>query len=114
MFQALIEHIKTSFNGGIIQPIITVFRKREGGKGDMRVWNPLMLMFAGYGYANERGVDNKPDGSMHGDQINNGFTKVSQKNWSAFVIHGYPSFEVYILPTLPNANVVIMSYLGNS
>ena len=79
MFQALAEHMKYSFNGGIIRPAITIFRKREEGKGDMRVWNALMLMFAGYGDASEQGTDNTADGGTQGDQLNAEFTQVSRK-----------------------------------
>ena len=49
MFSAIVEHIKYSFNDGKIRPTITVFRKRQKDKvPDLRVWNPLMVQFAGY------------------------------------------------------------------
>lgn len=48
MFDAIIDHLKYSYNGGTIRPAITIFRKREIGKPDLRVWNPLMAHFAGY------------------------------------------------------------------
>ena len=48
MYDALTDHIKYSYNGGTVKPAITIFRKREIGKPDLRVWNPLMAHFAGY------------------------------------------------------------------
>ena len=48
MFEAICEHIKYSYNNGAIRPTITVFRKRQEGLPDFRVWNQLMIGFAGY------------------------------------------------------------------
>ena len=48
MFRAICEHLDFSNNGGNIRPAITVFRQREEGKTDPRVWNNLMCQFAGY------------------------------------------------------------------
>ena len=76
MFQALIEHIRYSFNGGTIRPAITIFRKREEGKSDMRIWNQLMVMMAGYGYDNGQITDDDATIDVQGDQINKGFTQV--------------------------------------
>ena len=67
MFQALCEHIEFSNNGGNIRPAITVFRQREAGKTDPRVWNNLMVQYAGY---------EQEDGSVIGDPSAVGITKV--------------------------------------
>ena len=69
MFQALCEHIEFSNNGGNIRPAITVFRQREPGKRDPRVWNNLMLQYAGY---------EQEDGSVIGDPAAVGITKFCQ------------------------------------
>ena len=80
MFDAIIGHIKYSYNSGNIRPAITVFRKRETGRNDLRVWNTLMAHFAGY-----RSTMNENDTVEHcdisktkliGDQGNLDFTEV--------------------------------------
>ena len=68
MFEALCEHIEYSNNGGNIRPAITVFRQREVGKSDPRVWNNLMVQYAGY---------QQEDGSVIGDPSAVGITQVS-------------------------------------
>ena len=70
MFQALCEHIEYSNNGGNIRPAITVFRQREPGKRDPRVWNNLMVQYAGY---------QQEDGSVVGDPASVGLTKFCEK-----------------------------------
>ena len=70
MFQALCEHIEFSNNGGNIRPAITVFRQREPGKRDPRVWNNLMVQYAGY---------QQEDGSVIGDPASVGLTKFCEK-----------------------------------
>ena len=67
MFKAIKEHLAYSNNGGNIRPAITVFRQREPGKKDPRVWNSLMTQFAGY---------EQEDGSIVGDPAAVGLTKV--------------------------------------
>ena len=69
MFEALCEHIEYSNNGGNIRPAITVFRQRQPGKTDPRVWNNLMVQYAGY---------EQEDGSVIGDPASVGITKFCQ------------------------------------
>ena len=80
MFDAIVDHIKYSYNGGTIRPAITVFRKREIGKPDMRVWNPLMAHFAGYKIKSnsDQNVANHDESTKEliGDQGNLEFTMV--------------------------------------
>merc|ERR1719348_219613 len=70
MFDNIIVHFDYSFNGGNIRPAITVFREREEGKVDLRVWNYQVLSYAGY---------RQEDGSVIGDPINVEFTEFCQK-----------------------------------
>ena len=70
MFKAICEHLEYSNNGGNIRPAITVFRQRELGKKDPRVWNGLMCQFAAY---------EQEDGSIIGDPAALGLTKFCQK-----------------------------------
>ena len=85
MFEAICEHIKYSYNDGAIRPTITVFRKRQEGLPDFRVWNQLMIGFAGYSIE-----AHKKDAQAHfpgdenttnkiGDQANLSFTKVIEQ-----------------------------------
>ena len=80
MFDAIIDHIKYSYNSGNIRPAITVFRKREIGRNDFRVWNTLMAHFAGYrSTRNVNGNVEHNDTSATksiGDQGNLEFTEV--------------------------------------
>ena len=79
MYQAMIEHVKTTFNGGVIKPAITIFRQRKNGEHDLRVWNPLFLMHAGYSYEvapDEDNIGEEPEVKKIGDQINLDFTRV--------------------------------------
>ena len=86
MYEAIIDHIKYSYNGGTIRPAITVFRKREIGKPDLRVWNPLMAHFAGYKLNSNhyQNVELPESSSLNqiGDQGNLEFTEVM-----AFSLH---------------------------
>lgn len=84
MFDAICEHIKYSYNEGAIRPAITIFRKRQQGLHDMRVWNQLMIAFAGYSVegAKEKNqftgdyIDENTSRKI-GDQSNVVFTRVS-------------------------------------
>ena len=80
MFTAMIEHIKYSFNEGKIRPTITVFRKRQQDKvPDMRVWNPLMVQFAGYNDNVSDSQQDYPSQNSIGDQGNLEFTQVTNQ-----------------------------------
>ena len=78
MYQAMIEHVKTTFNGGVIKPAITIFRQRRKGEHDLRVWNPLFLMHAGYccDVTDENNTGEEPEVKKIGDQMNLDFTRV--------------------------------------
>ena len=81
MFDTICEHIKYSYNEGAIRPAITIFRKRQQGLHDMRVWNQLMIAFAGYsleGVTKENQFSGDETTSKKiGDQSNVVFTRVS-------------------------------------
>ena len=59
-----------SLNGGNIQPAITIFRERRPGENDLRVWNKLIIGFAGY--------KQEEDGSIVGDPSSVELTKVAE------------------------------------
>ena len=69
MFEALLEHLEYTSNGGNIRAAITVFRQRTPGKKDPRMWNSLVIQFAGY---------QQDDGSIIGDPATVDITNVSQ------------------------------------
>ena len=80
MFDAICEHIKYSYNEGAIRPAITIFRKRQQGLHDMRVWNQLMIAFAGYSVEGAKENQFSEDANTSrktGDQSNVVFTRVS-------------------------------------
>ena len=69
MFQAICYHLDVSVKGGVIEPCISVFRKREANSNDIRVWNKLLMAFAGYA---------QEDGSIIGDPSNVELTQFCQ------------------------------------
>ena len=81
MFQAICDHITYSYNNGVIRPTITIFRKRQEGMPDMRVWNQLMIEMAGYSIEStedDQFPGDEPPTKKIGDQANLGFTRVSK------------------------------------
>jgi len=69
MFMAICRHLEVALNGGNIQPAITIFRERRPGLPDLRVWNKLIIGFAGY---------EQEDGSIVGDPSGVELTKVAE------------------------------------
>ena len=69
IFEALCRHVEVSLNMGNIQPAITFFRERRPGMNDVRVWNGLVISFAGY---------EQEDGSVVGDPGGVDITKVAE------------------------------------
>jgi len=65
VFEAVVEHIRLATNGGSIRPIITVFAADCPGSRGIRIWNPLLIRYAGY---------RQPDGSVVGDPAQAEFT----------------------------------------
>ena len=75
----MVDHMKYTFNGGVIKPAITIFRQRKKGMQDLRVWNPLFIQHAGYAFEVTQEEDNigeEPEVKKIGDQINLDFTRV--------------------------------------
>lgn len=69
MFEYLKKHLVYSTNGGNILPLITVFPQRKELNKDFRIWNSVMLCWAGY---------RQPDGTVIGDPANADFTEFCQ------------------------------------
>lgn len=70
MYEALCNHIKYGTNKGNLRSAITVFPQRTKGRGDYRVWNNQLVLYAGY---------KQPDGSVLGDPKNVEFTELCLK-----------------------------------
>ncbi|XP_076435250.1 nitric oxide synthase-like [Babylonia areolata] len=70
MYEALCNHIKYGTNKGNLRSAITIFPQRVTGRGDFRVWNAQLIMYAGY---------RQPDGSVIGDPKSVEFTEVVMK-----------------------------------
>jgi nitric-oxide synthase len=58
IFDAMVEHLHLGINGGDLRAVISVFRP---GDPQIRIWNPLLLIHAGY---------EQSDGSILGDPGN--------------------------------------------
>ena len=79
MFEAIVDQVRFSFNGGAVRPAISIFRQRCKGKKDMRVWNRSLFMYAGYSFETSHGLDGlmeEPKQKKIGDQLNVEFTRV--------------------------------------
>jgi nitric-oxide synthase, bacterial len=74
IFQALVEHLRLSFNGGRVKLILTVFAPQRPGSPGIRIWNSQLIRYAGY---------RNPDGTVTGDPDNVGITAALQRlGWS--------------------------------
>ena len=80
MFAAICDFVKQTTNGGVIKPSLAVFRPRQYGKHDFRVWNKFMISYAGYSeeveVPNPRGPGEIRKMVRIGDQGNLEFTRV--------------------------------------
>jgi nitric-oxide synthase, bacterial len=73
VFEACVEHVRVSTNGGRIRPTITVFAPRRPGTAGIRIWNPQLIRYAGYRQA---------DGSVLGDPMHVDLTEfVQARGW---------------------------------
>jgi nitric oxide synthase oxygenase domain/subunit len=80
MFAAVCDFVKQTTNGGTIKPSLGVFRPRQYGKHDFRIWNKFMIAYAGYMVEEEvpypDGPGKKKIVKKIGDQGNLEFTQV--------------------------------------
>jgi nitric-oxide synthase len=60
IFEACVDHIRTSTRGGRIKPLITVFAPLRPGEPYWRIWNPQLIRYAGW---------RQLDGSIVGDPL---------------------------------------------
>jgi len=70
VFEAVVEHIREATNGGSIRSLITIFAPNHPGQPGIRIWNPLLIRYAGYPQA---------DGSVIGDPAQVEFTQLAQR-----------------------------------
>lgn len=70
VFEALVEHLRLSTNGGWILPTITVFAQEEPGRPGIRIWNDQLVRYAGY---------RRADGTVLGDPSQADFTEIARK-----------------------------------
>ena len=75
VFEAIIKHILLATNGGKLKYFITIFAPNEPGLPGVRIWNPLLICYAGY---------LNSDGSVLGDPAQVKLTQICQQlGWSA-------------------------------
>ncbi|HKM52957.1 MAG TPA: nitric oxide synthase oxygenase, partial [Isosphaeraceae bacterium] len=87
VFGAIVEHVKLATNGGNLRATISVFDPGLPGAPAFRIWNPLVLRYAGY---------RQPDGSIKGDPANVELTEQCFKyGW-----RGGPGTMFDVLPLL--------------
>ncbi|XP_037041463.1 nitric oxide synthase-like [Bradysia coprophila] len=90
MFEALCNQLSYSQNGGNVRSAVTVFPQRTNLSSDFRIWNSLLVSYAGYQEA---------DGSILGDPKNVELTKICiQLGWKP----ARTNFDV--LPLVLSAN----------
>ena len=69
IFAAIVEHIKIATNQGKIRPTISIFAPEKPGEKGIRIWNPLLIRYAGY---------RQPDGTVIGDPDQIALTEICQ------------------------------------
>ncbi len=69
IFAAIVEHIQLATNGGNIRSTISVFAPDLPGQSGIRIWNPLLIRYAGY---------RQTDGTIVGDPDQVKLTKICQ------------------------------------
>ena len=65
VFAAIVDHLRSAFNGGRVKLVLTVFAPQEPGRGGIRIWNSQLVRYAGH---------RQPDGTVIGDPDNADFT----------------------------------------
>lgn len=79
IFEAIVEHIKLATNNGKIKSMISIFAPNQPEKPGIRIWNPLLIRYAGYSLA---------DGTIIGDPAQIELTKICQKmGWDGVGTH---------------------------
>jgi len=74
IFAAIVEHIQFATNGGSIRPTISIFAPDQPGQPGIRIWNPLLIRYAGY---------RQTDGSVLGDPAQVELTEIIKRlGWS--------------------------------
>ena len=69
IFAAIVEHIRVATNRGKIRPIISIFAPQKPGEAGIRIWNSLLIRYAGY---------RQSDGRVIGDPDQVVFTEICQ------------------------------------
>ncbi len=70
IFAALVDHIRLATNGGNIQAMVSIFAPNRPGQPGIRIWNPLLIRYAGY---------RQTDGSVVGDPAQVQLTEICQQ-----------------------------------
>jgi len=70
IFEACVEHLDYSTNGGRIRSLVTVFAPADENDAGIRIWNRQLIRYAGYRAA---------DGSTLGDPEQEAFTRVAMR-----------------------------------
>lgn len=70
IFDAIVEHLQLATNGGNIRSTISIFAPDLPGKQGIRIWNPLLIRYAGY---------RQPNGTIIGDPAQTELTEICQQ-----------------------------------
>ncbi|QLE46260.1 nitric oxide synthase oxygenase (plasmid) [Nostoc sp. C052] len=92
VFEAMVEHLRLSTNGGRIKSLATIFAPQEPGQAGIRIWNEQIVRYAGY---------RQTDGSVVGDPRYVEFTELVQRmGWKGS--EGTPFDILPIVIQMPN------------
>lgn len=92
VFEAMVEHLRLSTNGGRIKSLATIFAPQEPGQPGIRIWNEQIVRYAGY---------RQTDGSVVGDPRYVEFTELVQRmGWKGG--QGTPFDILPIVIQMPN------------
>lgn len=70
IFTAIVDHLQQATNGGNIRSTISIFAPNSPGQPGIRIWNPLLIRYAGYRQA---------DGAIIGDPAQAELTELCQR-----------------------------------
>ena len=70
IFTAIVEHVQQATNGGSIRSTISIFAPDLPEQSGIRIWNPLLIRYAGYRQA---------DGAIVGDPAQVELTEICQR-----------------------------------
>lgn len=97
MFEAICNHLEHATNGGTIKSTITIFRQRQPGKPDLRIWNFFTVAYAGYIFSAD--TNSESCEKIVGDKSNVALTEVKVYKFSFISVENIIDFILVLSET---------------